>query len=89
MIRRYVRKIRLKLQKRKGSIDLKERYGSFKRVSKYLTEDNYFETLSGDKKVDLAWLINGTNPPLETRDHTYESNSATYVGQWFGGFRHG
>ena len=68
---------------------MKERHQSFKRVSKYLTEDNYFETLAEDKKVDLLWLINGKEPSLEYKEHTYESNGSIYTGQWFGGFRHG
>ena len=89
MIKRYVRKIRLRLYKRHGSMNMKERHGSFKRVSKYLTEDNYFETLSEDKKVDLSWLINGLEPPLENKEYFYKSNASTYIGQWFSGFRHG
>ena len=61
-------------------MSMKERFGSFKRVSKYLTEDNYFETLSEDRKVDILWLINGTEPPLEYGEHVYTSNNAKYVG---------
>ena len=80
MIKRYVRKIRLRLYKRHGSMSMKERHGSFKRVSKYLTEDNYFETLSEDKRVDLSWLIRGSEPLLEHREHHYASNASTYVG---------
>ena len=61
-------------------MSMKERLGSFRRVSKYLTEDNYFETLSEDRRVDILWLTNGTEPPLVHGEHVYTSNNAKYVG---------
>ena len=62
---------------------------SFKRPSRYLTDDNYFETLSNDRKIDMSWLVKGTKPDLEYKEYTYEGNGSKYAGEWLGGFRHG